>query len=120
MGYLDDLKNKNKNLHESVLGYQKPKGFDSANKEALKKLILESKSVETPVVSIKKTWMYWAIAASLTLFVSLRLFNNNNTQITVSEEDKILLQSLFVEDDQIDQFLDDSLSELLIDTNYEN
>jgi hypothetical protein len=117
MGYLDDLKQKQKDPHKAILGFSTPDGFEKENKEALKKLVEQaSQSKRSPkVISWKASYTRWAIAASFAIFLGIRAFNNTNssTSESLTEDELMLLNAIFVDDNQVDDFLDTSLAEVL-------
>lgn len=118
MGYLDELKKNTSDPHQSLLGYSKPEGFDQDHKQALKKLIIqEEKADKTPrVFKWKQSYTRWAIAASFTILLGLNAYKNTLAlqNESLSEEEILLLNALFAEEEEVDSFLDTSLAEALI------
>ena len=114
MGYLDDLKKNKEDLHQSLLGLKRPEHELSSQKEQLK---AQLNSQPAGVITLnRKNYKWIALAASILLLIALKLFTPaEKASVNLSDEEMILLNSLFVSDDQVDQFLDETLSDVLIE-----
>lgn len=109
MGYLEDIKKNNKNLHEQLLGYKKVEGFDDQNKKKLKKLFQKDegvKDISNNTLKVKKL-LHWSIAASILMLISLGIYQNQEIieYESLTKDEKLVLNSIFVEDKDIDDFL---------------
>lgn len=109
MGYLEDIKKNNKNLHEQLLGYKKVEGFDDQNKKKLKKLFQKDegvKDISNNTLKVKKL-LHWSIAASILMLISLGIYQNQEIieYESLTKDEKLVLNSLFVEDKDLDDFL---------------
>ncbi len=117
MGYLDEIKQKQKDPHKALLGFSTPEGFEKENKEALKKFVKQTNQSNrsSKVIRWKASYTRWAIAASFAILLGIRAFNNTNrsTSESLSDDELMLLNAIFVDDNQVDEFLDTSLAEVL-------
>lgn len=115
MGYLDDIKDQKSSLHKELLGFDHPQDEIEAQKERLKAELGQTKLKKRGVIRMQN-WVAIAAAASVLLFIGIKLASSNNTnQNQLTDEEMILIESLFVEEDQVDQFLDESLNEVFND-----
>lgn len=111
MGYLDDLKDKNRALHKELLGFDHPKEEIEAQKERLKAELTTSSSFGNGVRKLYSKWVGIAAAASVVLFFGIKLMSSDTkSSDQFTDEEMILIESLFVDEDQVDHFLDESLS----------
>ena len=122
--------------HSEELGYHVPKDyFSHSKKEILKKVIIPKKK---KVVFLTKRRMLWSLAASIALLFTLTVLNqrsvpsinglpsivsdtvdnlknnglmNNNKGIA---QNTFLINSLFIEDEKIDTYVDNYLLEELV------
>ena len=115
MGYLEEIKKNNKNLHEHLLGYKKVEGFDDQNKKKLKNLFQKEEGVKDIFnnTSKGKKLLYWSIAASILRLISLGIYQNQEIieYESLTEDEKVVLNSLFVEDKDLDTFLQITFAE---------
>lgn len=109
---------KNTDKHKEMLGMDIPKDYFSKSKTEILKAVAETPEKEPKVIRMNP-FMRYAVAASVIALISLGVFftyNNNNpkpipstvTNIDFStiQENDILINSLLVEDGDMDEFLD--------------
>ena len=125
-----DLANKRiRHLHEKDLGLHTPNDYFSSSKKELLNRISEEKE-KKKVVPLYQNKMAWIVAASVALMISIVLFGPKTLpsvngipavvldtiqelnddegyveQTLSSEEDDVLVSSLFMEDDEVDAFV---------------
>lgn len=125
--------------HSKKLGLNIPENYFSKSKQEILSKVLDKNKKEKPVFTLKKS-LVWYAAASILLLITITLIKpNSNLQIdeihtVVSDtikhleneklaketitpvENDILITSLFIEENKIDDFIDNYvLDEALID-----
>ena len=103
--------------HKEYLGMDVPEGYFSSSKQSILDLVKEEKS-EIPVFYLRRTFQ---VAASITLLVVLAVAiqfgsgDNLNDDFGIASDDT-LIESLFVEEDDMNSFLDEVLvSEVVVE-----
>lgn len=92
--------------HKQYLGMDVPEGYFKSSKKSILDLVKEEKK-ETPVFYLRRSFQ---VAASITLLVALTVwfqFSNSDTLEIASND--ILIESLFVEDESMNDFLEEVL-----------
>lgn len=136
---IDSQKQANqKDLHNNELGFTVPENYFAKSKQNILNKINEEKK-ETPVFTLKRSYIWYA-AASIVLLVAITLIKPNRAlqiediktivldsikqlndkknveEVNLYAENDILITSLFVEENNIDEFIDNYvLDEALID-----
>jgi len=97
--------------HKEYLGMEVPEGYFASSKQSILDLVKEdtrledSGKKETPVFYLRRSFQ---VAASITLLVALAIgfqFSNSSTVEEIASDD-LLIESLFVEDDSMNDFLE--------------
>lgn len=109
---------KNTDKHKEMLGMDIPKDYFSKSKTEILKAVAETSEKEPKVIRMNP-FMRYAVAASVIALISLGVFftyNNNdpkpipstvtNIDFSTIQENEILINSLLVEDGDMDEFLD--------------
>lgn len=121
-------------LHSEELGFQVPKDYFSKSKMEILEKISNQKEESYGFFSRKR--IVWSAAATITIIVALTVFKpnvlpsfknvpaivsdtidqlqNNNLAQGEFKEDDILITSLFVPDNEIDEFVNDYVLEELV------
>lgn len=121
-------------MHSSALGFQVPKDYFSKSKTDILEKITNEKGGKPNVFSKKR--IVWSVAATIAVFVALTVFKPNTlpsvdeipaiVSDTIDhlkqdglaqgelEEDDILITSLFISDNEIDEFVDNYVLEELV------
>lgn len=107
------------NSHKDLLGMEVPEGYFKKSKEDILKAISAPKTGTSKVIKLTPLLNY-AIAASLILLVGLSIYfklHNETispqlkiitpTEVVNLENDHSLINSLFIDNEDIDSFLDD-------------
>lgn len=90
--------------HKEYLGMEVPEGYFASSKQSILDLVKEEQK-ETPVFYLRRSFQ---VAASITLLVALAIgfqFSNSSTVEEIASDD-LLIESLFVEDDSVNDFLE--------------
>ena len=90
--------------HKAYLGMDVPEGYFTSSKQSILDLVKEEKK-ETPVFYLRRSFQ---VAASITLLVVLAIsfqFSNSATTKDIAYDD-LLIESLFVEDDNMNDFVE--------------
>lgn len=111
--------------HSDYLGLDIPKDFFTRSKKDIRKLIADVEETRKPVVRFKASYLY-PIAASLLLVFGLTFWMQKNiseTPIEVvampfySENSESLISSLFIDDSNMDEFLNEYVfDEIIVET----
>ncbi len=104
--------------HKDMLGADIPQGYFKSSKERILDLVKEEAPKQQKVVKLQPRWRY-AVAASIALLLSLTIWFQSTNSVDNSElnelADDALINSLFVEDTEIDAFANDILvSEVMV------
>lgn len=106
--------------HEDVLGFDKPKGYFSQSKNEILDLITK-KEVTKPKIFGLKPRIAYSIAASFLVLIGLTFWlQPNTTNISNKTADQnvssneILINSLLVSEDNIDEFLENYILDDII------
>ena len=113
--------------HKELLGMDVPEGYFSKSKEEILKAVSAPEKKNSRIIILNPIIKY-AIAASVVILLGLTLFIklqtksiapsinvNDNTEMVIMQEDQTLINSLFVDNEEIDAFLDDYvMNEIMI------
>lgn len=90
--------------HKEYLGMDVPDGYFASSKQSILDLVKEEQK-ETPVFYLRRSFQ---VAASITLLVALAIsiqFSDSTTPKEIAAND-LLIESLFIEDDQMNDFVE--------------
>lgn len=97
--------------HKEYLGMEIPKDYFSSSKATILDLVSKEKK-ETPIFYLRRSFQ---VAASITLLISIAVWTlfSNPSESAMPEiaSDDILIESLFVEDGDMNQFISDVVVE---------
>ncbi|MFO7674305.1 MAG: hypothetical protein R6V74_11405 [Lutibacter sp.] len=121
-------------MHSSALGFQVPEDYFSKSKMEILEKVSNQKEQRFNIFSRKR--IFWAAAATIAIIFAVSVFKpnvlpsfnnvpeivsdtidqlqNNNLAQGEFKEDDILITSLFVPDNEIDEFVDDYVLEELV------
>lgn len=92
--------------HKQYLGMDVPEGYFKSSKQSILDLVKEEKN-ETPVFYLRRSFQ---VAASITLLVALTVwFQFSSPDSLEIASNDILIESLFVEDDNMNDFVEEIL-----------
>lgn len=111
---LEQIKNKYSNIHESLLGLKQPEGFSKESKALIREKLNASTHKKNPVIRLRNSMGIGAVAASLLFLIAL---NHNPSpppqeSATLVEDvfvTSLLLDTLLLEEEAIDQVIQESL-----------
>jgi hypothetical protein len=120
------LHNKNSELskhHKNKLGYDVPQDYFQQSKQQIMKAVTSQEETKSGFTRWKYTMMY-AVAATVLLLLSIgvfRYFQNSNSIQTLDwatyenmNDEDVLFNTLFINDSQVDTYLDNYLGEVII------
>ena len=94
--------------HQKELGLDIPDNYFTTSKNAILDLVMEKKQ-ETPVFYLRRSFQVAASIAALIFLTIIFQFNSNDDSEIFVASDDVLIESLFVEDNSVNDFLDDVL-----------
>ncbi len=106
--FLKPRKETSSQHHKEYLGMNVPEGYFEASKKSILDLIKEESPVrETPVFYLRRSFQ---VAASIALLVIMTVWfqYSERSKIEIASND-ILIESLFVEDDNMNDFVEEIL-----------
>lgn len=125
---------KMKEMHSEVLGFQVPEDYFSKSKMEILEMVSNQKEKRFNIFSRKR--IVWSVAATIAVILALTIFKpnalpaidkvpaivsdtidhlqNSNLAQGELEENDILITSLFISDNEIDEFVDDYVLEELV------
>lgn len=121
-------------MHSEELGFQVPKDYFSTSKFEILEKVSNQKEQRFGIFSRKR--IIWSVAATIAIFIALTVFKpdalpsidkipaivsdtidqlkTNGLAQDELEENDILITSLFISDNEIDEFVDDYVLEELV------
>lgn len=101
--------------HKAYLGMEVPEGYFASSKQSILDMVSKEKK-ETPVFYLRRSFQ---VAASITLLIALTIwfqFGGESTGNFEVASDDILIESLFVDDTDMNAFVEDVLvSEVMLE-----
>lgn len=116
--FLKDKIGSSSNHHKEYLGMEIPENYFRDSKKSILDLISkEEKTKTTPVFYLRRSFQ---VAASITLLIALTIWfqftdTGNSDDLYIASDD-VLIESLFIEDADMNQFVNDIVvSEIMVE-----